>query len=319
MPYQTLWRNAGLISAMLMGVAAAPAQAPVQLRDAPPPPKDIVVTARPDATRREVDRQATAITRVNDMYRDSLARFADPVCPGIMGLPAGVAGMVVDRIRYDAERVGARTDSRANCHPNIIVAFVRDGAAGLRTLLKTKGFMFITLEAAETKELAEETGPARAWNLTMLRTRHGNGESSTFEEGLTPEEGHISLGPMRITISPSSDSRIFFASRLDIVHSVVLIDLAAIDGMSIDQIADYAAMRGLARTRPAPGDAAATTILSLFDPAGERPREMTRFDLAYLHSLYEAESNLPAWAKIAAVSRAMRKEEALALKVSAQK
>lgn len=98
-------------------------------------------------------------------------------------------------------------------------------------------------------------------------------------------------------MAPNSDSRLFLASRLDITALVVVIDLAAIDGLSVDQIAAYAAMRVLARTRPARSGS-----------ASPRPAGLTRFDFAYLRSLYEAGSNVPAAVKIGGIARTLRKE-----------
>ncbi len=49
-------------------------------------------------------------------------------------------------------------------------------------------------------------------------------------------------------------------------------DLTAIDGMTVNQLADYATMRGLAQTKPLSGEPSFGTILNLFDPdAVHRP------------------------------------------------
>jgi hypothetical protein len=111
---------------------------------------------------------------------------------------------------------------------------------------------------------------------------------------------------------PISDSKIFFATRLDIAQSVVVIDIKAIDGMSVVQIADYVTIRAFARTRPVSADASASTILSLFDKSAPAPRELTPFDLGYLSGLYASRGNLPASVKIGAVPREIRKQLAKA-------
>lgn len=314
---RNLWKKTGLMAAMLMSTAAAQAEPAVQLKAVAPPP-DIVITGRAEPTASEVQQQARAVSRMGDYYHDPLARFSEPVCPGVLGLPADAAGIVVDRIRYNAERVGAPVAPTTDCKANIVVAFTRDGGAQVRKLLKTKGFLFNGLETPEARELQDETGPVRAWNVTALHNRHGQDESPSFEAGpVRFENGSFTpTAPVRIVMVPTSDSHLFLASRIDITASVVIIDLGAIDGMPAAQIADYAAMRALARTRPAQGDSAATTILSLFDPAVQHPREMTAFDLAYLRSLYDAGSNVPASVKILGVNRALRKDGAEAMKVS---
>jgi hypothetical protein len=314
---RNLWKTVGLTACVPMAAAMAAAQPIAPAKDRPPlSPADILVTGRADPSARDIERQALAITRNDGGERDPLARFYDPVCPGILGLPADTAGLMIDRIRYDAERIGARVDRAAGCRANIIVAFVRDGASEVRRMMTNKGFLFAGLEAAEASEIRNETGPVRAWNNTALHTRHGEADSGQLVRGPLMNDGALNLGPVRVTLVPSSDSRIFLASRIDIEASVIVIDIAAIDRMSIDQIADYAAMRALARTRPPRGDSAAATILSLFDSAGRRPAEMTGFDLAYLRSLYDSGGNLPASARIGGVQRQLRKAQARMPKVS---
>jgi len=297
--------------------AAINAQYPAQLRDGASGP-DVVVTGKPEPTEKQAVEQAKAISRVGDVHQDPLARFSDPICPGVLGLPEDAAGIIADRIRYDAERVGAPVSASTDCKANILIVFTRDGGAEVRKLIKTRGYLFDGLETSETRELQIEPGPVRAWNVTQTRNRHGQEQSGALAvPGMVSIDSNPGLGPLRVIVSPNSSSHIFLASRLDITASVVIMDLAALDGLPVVQIADYAAMRSLARTRPAKSDAAASTILSLFDPAGQPPREITSFDLAYLRSLYDAGSNVKASAKILDVARMLEKGEALATKDAA--
>ncbi|HEY1124681.1 MAG TPA: hypothetical protein VGE65_03540 [Sphingobium sp.] len=307
--------KAGLLAALLASATVAQAQSPVGLKQGTAPTgPDIVVTAKPDPTAKETVQQARAISRMGDFYHDPLARFSEPVCPGVLGLPADAAGIIVDRIRYDAERVGAPIEAATPCKANILIVFTRDGGAEVRKLLKTRGYLFDGIETPEARELKEAAGPVRAWNVTQLRNRHGQEQNPTFATMSMSIDSNPGFGPLRVINVPTSDSRVFLASRVDITASVVVIDLGAIDGMPVAQIADYAAMRALARTRPAEGDTAASTILSLFDPTSAHPREMTAFDLAYLRSLYDAGSNVPASVKLLNVSRMAAKDKALAMK-----
>ena len=57
-------------------------------------------------------------------------------------------------------------------------------------------------------------------------------------------------------------------------------------------------------------DAAAETVLSLFDPGGARPAELTAFDLADLRSVYGSLPNLPALTRLGGVAREVRREVA---------
>jgi hypothetical protein len=283
------WRGA----CVLVSLALAP---PLAAQSGPAPSIDVVVTAPGKVDSGQVQRQARALTRMDDFHHEPLAQFQDPVCPGVMGLPVEFATLMVDRIRYDAERAGIKVATANDCRANILVAFVRNGLADVKTIRKKRGYLFAGISMEELNELSADRGPVHAWVNTIVRTRDGE-----FVRG------NADAGDIPVVNAPMADSHIFLATRLDIASSVVVIDIAAIHGMSVDQIADYAAMRSLARTRPPKNGAALDTILSLFDAQGPRPAELTRFDLAYLRSINGSLANLPAFAKLGAVTGAIRK------------
>jgi hypothetical protein len=257
---------------------------------------DIVVNARTKANPAVVHKQAIAITKMDDdPYRMPLAQFQDPVCPGIMGMTLDNATLMIDRLRFDAERAGIKV-AKDGCSPNLLVVFTRDGRAATQELMRKRPYLFDQLNAPEMDALLAETGPVRAWTVTSIRTR----------------DGMAMMGGSTVNTKPvmqmwAAHSKIYLTNRLDIQSAVVMIDLAAIDGKPVVQIADYAAMRGLARTRPAHGDAAVGTILSLFEPGAQPPYELTDFDLAYLQSVYASLPNLPALTKLGAVPETVRR------------
>jgi hypothetical protein len=73
------------------------------------------------------------------------------------------------------------------------------------------------------------------------------------------------------------------------VTSWVVIETGATFGKSLTQIADYAAMRGLAMVSPAELADSDDTILALFEPGADSSvPELTEFDVAYLAGLYRA-------------------------------
>ena len=76
-------------------------------------------------------------------------------------------------------------------------------------------------------------------------------------------------------------------TRADIDGSVIVIDRSAALGITLAQLADYTAMRGLARTA-APKDSGVRSILSLFDRGATRQPELTRSDIIYLQALYRS-------------------------------
>lgn len=290
-----IWRRICLLPGALLLTQPTAAQDQPAARSA----DDIIVKGRPEPRRRDVDRQARAITPRIDVHSEPLARFQDPICPGILGLPRGFAEAMVDRIRFDARRLRIDVAREDGCRPNIVIAFVRNGQREIEAIRNKPGSLLAGLTTAEVRELAADAGPVHAWVNSLVRSRDGD-----------PLRGSAEAGQIPTVTVPAATSHIFLATRLDIVSAVVLIDITAVDGMSVMQLADYAVMRSLARTRSVDSDAAAETILSLFDPGGARPAELTAFDLAYLRSVYGSLPNLPALTKLGGVAREMRREVA---------
>jgi hypothetical protein len=95
---------------------------------------------------------------------------------------------------------------------------------------------------------------------------------------------------------------------MELVSSFVLIAARAVAGLTLTQIADYAAMRALAKTR-APASTSGPTILRLFDEnnASAKPAELTSWDLGYLRSLYLTDNRLTANSQEAAISAGIRR------------
>jgi hypothetical protein len=178
-----------------------------------------------------------------------------------------------------------------DCRPNLIIAFVDDGKAEIAGLVERQPWLFDTLSIAERRALLAEDGPVRVWTTALDRTRDG-----------MPIQRRESLTDPPVVAMWMAHSKLYLTIRQDITQVVVLFDRDAVRGKSIIQLADYATMRGFARTRPAQGDAALDTILALFDPEHEPPQQLTDFDQAYLRSVYREIANLPAANKLLNVS-----------------
>ncbi len=283
--------------------AAAPAAGQSQEEPAEASDDDIIVTGeRP--THREVSRQARDVTDIGSDIRDRpLARIEDRLCPGVIGLKRYAAELMIDRIRWNAERLNMWLADDSNCSPNLIVAFVEDGQQTIAELVDNQPWLFATLATHERRALVAERGPVRVWTTAQTRTRDG-----------MPIARRENLTDPPVTQMWMAHSKLYLTIREDITQVVVLFDREGVRGKSIIQLADYATMRSFARTRPATGDAALDTILALFDPGHEPPQELTAFDQAYLRSVYKEIANLPAAMKLLDVSdeleRAMAAEGA---------
>lgn len=224
---------------------------------------------------------------------EPLARFEDPICPGIVGLKVEAAETMVDRIRENAREFGRRLAPAGTCEPNLIVAIVPSGQNFVDEMRRTNGWVLAELSKEERSQLVDETGPSRT--LLRVRARTRDGLPIPRRENLTD--------------LPQADmwmahSKIYTPTRNDIMSALVLFDRDAVRGLTIGQLADYATFRALTRALPQTETARAASIFGLFGGGAERPAGLTAFDKAYLGELYAGLPNIPGSMRQVALEKA---------------
>ena len=224
---------------------------------------------------------------------EPLARFEDPLCPGVLGLRQAAAEQMVGRLRANAEMLGLRMAENGDCQANFIIGFVEDGQAFLSRLQGESSYIFAEMSRDERIALMSDAGPARALLRVRARTRDG-----------MPIARRENLAELPTTTMWMAHSKIYSATRNDILSAIVLFDRDAVRGLDLAQLADYATFRALAHRLPDPEAAGEASILSLFDSGETRPGGLTEFDRAYLAELYTGLANLPAPAKLADLAHA---------------
>lgn len=250
-----------------------------------PSEPDIVVTAR----ERSIGELAAAITL--DLSNDSpMARFFDDICFEVLGLPAGYAAPIRSRLIENARSAGAPVASE-HCSPNALVIFVKDGQSELADIAARRPYLLESLSDVERSRLLVEPGPARAWVNSEIRGSDGQ---------------QIGLD---LRLPGAVMSRIVLPIRRDLLSSVVLIDIRAIAGLSLQQLADFATMRLLAQTR-SKGIKSPDTILSLFSmDRSAAPTSLTPFDRAYLKACYAGIGNERVRTKLGRIASMLRKRK----------
>jgi hypothetical protein len=288
----------GATAGWLAAFAALCAALPAAAQDVPAPDPGesdttIVVTGKArEPSQREVSEQARELSRVGrfQLYEEALPRFETPLCPAVFGLRDDYAAEIVARIRLNATRLELPL-GEADCAPNLLVAFMRDGRTFLAEFERKRPEMFRLVAASERDELLRQAAPVRVWTNIGLRWT-GNGPPPIGWPRARPSvRGQLARPAM--------------PEARDILSAVVLFDEEAVVGMTLEQLADYATMRGLSHTRPASGDEPMATILAMFEDGTD---ELTSFDISYLRSLYYWKPNLSAASRFVGVGR--RAEEA---------
>lgn len=211
-----------------------------------------------------------------------LARFQDPLCPGIVGVQRDQAEGMVGLIRQDAVELGLRLADPETCEPNLLVAVIDNPGAYLDGLRKRKGYLFDWLGKAERDQLFDSPGPAHTWVRVSTRSR----------DGITVYPSQT-LTDLPFTTMEAAHSLIYVPVRRDIISSMVLIDKRAVQGLSVGQVAAYATMRGLSGYQADRLETPRDTILGLFGE-GPKPAGLTRSDRIFLRTLYSTLPNNPA-------------------------
>ena len=274
-----------------------------EAQDQPSGGDTIVVTG----TKPTKDAVATYVGEVTAPVGDQIASFHDPICPGVFGLPDAYKSVVEGRLREIAAAVGLRT-ANGRCDPNLVVLVTDSGGTLIRKLRKERPDVFGGLSFAQVDEVLRAKGPVHSWQAFELRGADGRplDRVSLIDMGHGPQpvsDGYILRGTTDV-ISRTSKS-----VRRDIVSAFISLDVDAIDGLTLTQIADYSAMRTLAKTR-VPKGFSGPSILGLFEPSSRDSAapKLTKWDLAYLRELYATQANVSASSQRSAISGAIRRD-----------
>ena len=210
-----------------------------------------------------------------------IGRFHRPVCPAAMGLRDVQNGRIAERMRQVAT-AAAIPLARAGCAPNVFVIIAPDKSAAITELNRRFPAYFSQMSARHVRDLTQSPEPAAAWQVRGLLTQDG-------------EEAAKAVGADYYTIKGTqSPSRIKAVSKPTFTASVVVIDVKAAAGLTLVQLADYAAMRTFADIDPARiTTVGVPTILTVLGQPDDKPLPvtLTYWDLGFLKSLYATDNS----------------------------
>jgi hypothetical protein len=256
-------------------IATAPLPAPPQSDNS-----TIVVTGRANTAqdRKNYVRALTALS-----FGGQIARFEHRVCPVAIGLPPVQAEALVARLRKIARAIGIDVAPKG-CPANVLVAVTADKKAFINELRRHHDGYFGGLSQPEIREIAKQPGPATAWQLrgSPISAR---GTDLAFDD----QNGYY------VNQTTESASRITAAARLQFDGAVVVVERGTLEGLTVTQLADYAAMRAFAAIDVKRLATTATpTILTVLEAPldSEVAGSLTSWDFAFLRSLYTVPRSL---------------------------
>lgn len=299
-------RSALLIAAAYVGVHTTALAAPTPV----PEPEEIVVQGE-RLTPAEARKRAVAYIEHTGITtaKESVARFADPICPRALGLAPEVAARVENSLRLIAVEIGARP-AKPGCTPNVTINFVGDGAAFARSIAQRDRRLLAEVPAGQRPALLEGKAPVRWWYLTQVRGRDGDGMNGMDPAFVTGAESGGQTLPSNGGSSTSQNygSSLVSTQMARVIRSAtVVVDTVLAEGATLDSVAAYAAMVALAEMQPreTPLDG---SILGLFGKV-DAPRSLTKLDQTFLRELYALPLDRKARQQRGRLVRALQKEQ----------
>ncbi len=305
----------GVAAAALIAAGAAAKQTePASSKAAPPE------TSVSGITVQGVAKPSPLVDRTTEFVRQRLptsrfeqyARFHDPICVKVVGLPEEFAGFVERRVLDVARQINAPIDPKAGCTPNVNVIFSAQPQAQLNDIAKRRDVLFGFHFIAETRKITTFSRPVQAWYLTRTEDTHGEKILELYDPAPC-----VSSGPQgppcdikAPAITGKAGSRLGNDLSSELVHSLIIADANKVAGQRIDAVADYIAVLALSRWQGLERCSGLSTILNLMADgcdAEDRPEAATPADLALLTGLYQVNPREVGTLQRAEIAEAVRK------------
>lgn len=267
------------------------------------PSDDVTVTGQREVKPAEASR---FVREVTNTFGGQFARFHEPVCPMIIGIPEEYGDVIATRFRKVASEAGVPV-AGAKCTPNIIVMVASDADQLVKSIRKDAPGLFRGVDLDDVRKAMRE-GPVHVWSTVETRNEDDMGGSATAADGGTPAArgGPPTSGASTMTIRKAS---ILEESTKQVTtRSVVVVDDDAVLGKTLTQLADYLAMRTLAGARPPKDGVKSDTILTLFDDGAVVPANLTSVDASYLKGLYAVRAQGKGMSQASSIARTIAED-----------
>jgi hypothetical protein len=257
--------------------------------------RPIIVTAEPELETEEVRDALRDVAMRGRSYDRPLERYQTPLCVTVIGLGEKMGGQVAERVRANTREAGVAVEE-GDCVPNALILVVDDQKRLIARLRDIEPRMFNARISRGIRSALARKDAAITWATYAFQGPNGAGEISgtmvTTGSDVVGSRGGNNVRTTR-SVRPSKFEINFSIQK---VSTVIVFDVARLDGVGLNQLGDFITMRVLGQPQPRPviEEERAATILSLFDAAPtQAPPGLTRLDRAYLTGLYAMRPNEP--------------------------
>ena len=269
-----------------------------------------------------VEGQRMSVTRlvsdtINDAGFEALARFEEPICPGIVGLAGAQATKLADMVRANILALGGKI-AEPGCTANATVILVDQPVDFVKKFAKTEPGYF-TMTPREFDQFTARPRAVASWHVIETRARDGQEldgakQLSDRNKKLFNTNAANSVGINATVVRNSAATRLYTNTREDMAFGFAVIDRQQLPGKTLRQLADLATLHLLLDVKQDAGASNRNSILSLFEerPQGvAAPAELSAFDKAMVQGLYApTENNRTAAQQFAQIATAIRRTSA---------
>jgi hypothetical protein len=268
------------------GSGSSPQWGPAQAASSEPdnPTQRVTVEGR-RGLEQAVHTYVEKLTHSTRFHHDSIARFREPLCLAVAGMPNAETQYVLRRVPEIATAAGAQV-LPPGCSPyNFIVVFTPYANQLVKDWHGRDAVLFDTNASPPQvhRFLTPSTPSAvRVWHNGVIYGRDGPVQAADAGAGVHPDP------KVGFTTQYFTDSRLMMESVVGLSLAIVVIDTTRTNAAKLAQLADYAAMVGLVDMQFDTDLGDAPTILRLFtEPPEARPRHLTVWDQAFLKAIYQ--------------------------------
>jgi hypothetical protein len=224
----------------------------------------------------------SAISRQN-----KIARWEDPVCPAVRGLPANFIKFITKRIRDLAASVGAPVDPNESCKSNLDVVFTTAPQELLNTIREKQPVMLGYFSASsQADEMAKVTHDIQSWHATQTVDLHG---TKVIDTRIIAGAGNA----LAAAAGSSTGLRIGNGLRSTYFNGTVVANPNKLVEYEIGTLADHIAMLALAQPAKLGACEELPSILDTTNSACRKDapvKALTKADTGYLRGLYKIDS-----------------------------
>jgi hypothetical protein len=239
---------------------------------------------------------------------EGLPRWQQPVCPLVSGLPQQEGESILGQLSAVARTAGVPLAGE-RCNPNLYILVTREPERLLRAMEKrNRAFTFgydrssyppTLTPASIVDEFIKTPRAVRVWYGSSEMDAWGKPLSYCQAPSVLPkctESGYSDRAACdpgryyRCGTAVAGGSHLVFSTVWTFSRVFVIVDQNRIAGVTVSQLADYAAMSGFTKINPDARLGDAPTILTLFSGLPEAaPGALTEWDQAFLKSVYATE------------------------------